>query len=91
MTRFLLTLLALLTGLANSSTPAQARVCEVGEAEVGAVELSRATALIAAQATVASVRAEPGERRIVAAHAVDFQDQAVLTPTVRPGVDRARE
>ncbi len=91
MTRFLLTFLALLTGLAATGTPAAARMRLGDGAEIGAVaglveagcqaECAQGVALPVAQITRLLLQA--GNPR--AAYA------AALVPAVLTGIDRARE
>ena len=87
MNRFLLTLLALMTGFAAQIAPAQAAVregTEVGsvQAVAGAVRLARQVAVRAAQVSVAY---DSG-----LTNAAPLPRFAVASPGVRIGIDRAR-
>jgi hypothetical protein len=89
--RLLLTLLALLTGLAAQGSPAQARGLVADSAEIGA--FASANTVQARRVSVARA-AMPGQ-----AQAYEDADRQVTAlssegwraPTVRPGIDRARE
>lgn len=88
MNRFLLTLLALMTGLAAQVAPAQASVregTEVGSVQAvqSAVRLARQVAVRAAQVSVAH---ESG-----LTDAVPLPRLALAFSGVRIGIDRARE
>jgi len=90
--RLLLTLLALLTGLAAQGSPAQARGCVVDRAEIGAL----ASANTVQERHAITVRAVQHGR-------VQFHEEAGgckaialphpfwRAPSVLPGIDRARE
>lgn len=90
MNRLLLAILALFAGLAAQVSPAEARVR--GETEIGATLAQRSTARSAAVAVAAAFRpiaslplcrSEPRARAVFRI--------ADAAPTVRLGVDRARE
>jgi hypothetical protein len=91
MTRFLLTLLALLTGLTAASAPASARVCGSGGAEIGALEVPLGAVRVAIpgqqingpRARQGAVALERNCRRSTR--------PTVYLPTVQLGVDRALE
>lgn len=90
MTRLLLTLLALLTGLAAQLSPAQAAVGGAREVEIGALQdaqdVGRLAAGIAAQAVPTASHAQANDApRLVPAYA------APAVATVLQGIDRARE
>ena len=89
MTRLLLTLLALLTGLVAQTAPAQARVGGAAGAEV-TIQLpgsSKRTAIVSHAASRPSA-----SKKWTAQPSVVFVPQlAFLTPTVLTGIDRARE
>ncbi len=90
MTRFLLTLLALLTGLTMQTAPANARMCGAGETEIGAVESLPGGEKVAAQergTTAPRARREWRGRR----GCPRIQPQPVYIPTVQLGIDRAHE
>jgi hypothetical protein len=90
MTRLLLTLLALLTGLTVQNVPAQARICGASESEIGAIESSPGSEKVAAQergATAPRARREVQGRR----SCMRVRPQPVYIPTVQLGIDRARE
>ncbi len=91
MSRLLLTLLALLTGLTVSGGSANAQLCGPGDAQIGAVESAPGAEQLAAFA-VATLQpsmhrpAVTGFRPCAAP-----QRRQVLVPTVMLGADRARE
>ena len=85
MIRFLLTLLALLTGLAAQNAPASARV---GAAEVTIQVTSSKRAVIASQASMPQPRARVWQRRQVAQ---PVPQRLAAPQTVQIGIDRARE
>ncbi|MFT4027126.1 MAG: hypothetical protein QM676_10040 [Novosphingobium sp.] len=91
MNRFLLTLLALLTGLAAQVSPAQAALQAAEEAEVGSVQAVRAAVRLARQVAVCAA----GESSVPAL--AERHDAAVLPRfglawhAVRIGIDRARQ
>ena len=91
MTRLFLTFLALLTGLVAQSVPAAARVCDVGGAQVGALDAPVA----AVRSTVQGQQfSEPRVRPETSAieRGCGMQPRPkVLLPTVQLGPDRARE
>lgn len=89
MTRILLALLALMTGLAAQLGPAQARSCVAGT-EVGAVAGHKASP---ARAVAAIEVCHPVQHTVTdSAHCVlPPMAQAATTPTVLIGIDRARE
>ena len=90
MTRLLLALVALLTGLAVQSAPAAARIC--GNAEIGMVQAERVE-------RAAAVRALPGvaptAKQVLAARertcAVARTRPPVYIPSVQLGIDVAHE
>jgi hypothetical protein len=90
--RLILTLLALLTGLAAQIGPAEARASQVASMQVGAVV--ETVSARASRAPVALARLpEPGLRN-ARRHAPAFvrvDPFAVVVPAVLPGIDRARE
>lgn len=90
-TRLLLTLLALLTGLAAQFAPAQARVCGAVGTEIGAVA---GTGVVQVRTVAVAARALPVQ------HAAAQWPLAITTgpivcqaqpATVLQGIDRARE
>ena len=89
MTRFLLTLLALLTGLAAQVSPAQARVFGVGETQIGEVERGASSARVAAQTAqklyLAPKRAIPPRAPV----AEKLPHLRIYIPTVQLGSDRS--
>ncbi len=91
MTRLLLTLLALLTGLAAHVAPAQARMCLGSEAEVGAVEVPRSGARIVIRG--AAISARPAQRECDDRSRSSPQPPrtVVYLSTVQLGADRAHE
>ena len=90
MNRLFLTLLALLTGLVTQAAPAQAALCTAGETEIGAVDASGSSRLVAA---VAAGEATVG----VAEPCPDAGSFPVLAQGAPPvaavliGIDRSRE
>lgn len=90
--RLILTLLALLTGLAAQTSPAEARSSQVACMQVG--EVVEATSSKAPRAPVALARLpEPGLRN-ARRHAPAFgsvETLALAAPAVFIGIDRARE
>lgn len=90
MNRFVLTLLALLTGLAAQVSPAQAVAVRAGgEAEVGSVEAVRAVRLAQQVAVGTAEKAVGHDARAVVCRNLPYR--AVPAPAVRIGIDRARE
>jgi hypothetical protein len=90
MNRFLLTVLALLTGLAAQVSPAQAALRGGSGAEVGAVEAVRGGArLVVRVAIVAKARGEGFAQRF--GQAAILPDFGIAAPGIRIGIDRARE
>lgn len=91
MIRFLLTLLALLTGLGAQVSPAQASMRSGGETEIGAIgELAGAAGLAARVAA----HAQPTARTSALADEAmtgPMPRLPVAVPAVRIGIDRARE
>ena len=91
-TRLLLTLLALLTGLATQFTPAQAR----GGASAVDVQIG-ISASVSAPRRVATTRGKPTIRLVELASPVTAASHGVLrapngfSAPVLPGIDRARE
>jgi hypothetical protein len=91
MTRLLLTLLALLTGLTSVATPASARVCAVGGAEIGALEAPLGAVRIAIPGQqVNGPRARQGTLA-VNRNCRKSTRPVIYLPTVQLGVDRALE
>jgi len=88
MIRFLLTLLAFVTGLAVLNGPAEARVTSIAGSEVGAV----AGVAEAASAHMAQTRAvrTPTYRRVLIIAPLYFAAPMPVTGA-RTGIDRARE
>ena len=91
MIRFLLTFLALMSGLAAQGLPAEARVCAENRAIVGTVaplrlaHAAQVEAVVAAQVTarpVAQLRQGPG---------LALVRPVMLVPALYAGIDRARE
>lgn len=91
MNRFLLTMLALLTGLVAQVSPAQAALRSAGEAEVGSVQTVRSAVRLARQVAVRAA----GESSVPAL--AERHDAAPLPRfglahnAVRIGIDRARQ
>jgi hypothetical protein len=91
MTRFLLTLLALLSGLTLSGGSAEARICAVGGAEIGAASAQTDGERTARQALACRApQAVRGERvRPYGSGAAPYPQVHVATVLIGP--DRARE
>ncbi len=92
MTRVLLALLALLTGLTVQAAPAQARLCGAADTELSASACERGAAAIKGAQAQASegtaARAERREREIQRARPAGPK---VFIPSVQFGPDRAFE
>jgi hypothetical protein len=91
MTRFLLTLLALLTGLAAQVSPAQARVCGLGDVEIGAVEGSGSSARVAVQSSQVSGPVARIGQRGRSLSCSRTPRKPVYIPSVQLRIDRAHE
>lgn len=92
MNRLLLTLLALLTGLAAQIAPAEARMSGVGQTEIGAVEAARSGARAApGQPSAIDAPVTQRERRERESTRVRPVRSKVYIPSVQYGVDRALE
>lgn len=91
MNRFVLTLLALMTGLVAQVSPAQAAVRGAGEAQVGSVQLARSAVLLARQVTIRAVRESGFESDVGLTEAAPLPCFRIATASVRIGADRARE
>jgi len=90
MIRFLLTLLAFVTGLAALPGPAEARVGPIAGSEVGAVAAVAETAV--AHMAQGPVARTPVYRRVlIIAPLYLSAPSGVRAATVRTGIDRARE
>ena len=89
MTRFLLTLLALLTGLAAHTAPAQARMCLGSEAEVGAVETPRSGVHIVVRGSSIGAPAARRETGYRGQNCAKPPRTIVYLPTVQLGSDRS--
>ena len=90
-TRLLLTLLAVLTGLAAQLSPAQARACAGVNTEIGEVA---ASSVAQRRATAVAIASRPSQRQAwyaTAAFSLAFSQPAPVIPAVLQGVDRARE
>jgi hypothetical protein len=87
MTRLLLTLLALLTGLAAQTAPAQARL---GSASEVAAQLAQSAERNVEARQAAAALPAGGNARIVLAPP-PLPLLAPLAPAVHTGIDRARE
>ncbi len=91
MNRFLLALLALLTGLAAQVAPAQARMMGTGEAEIGAVEVARGGAkAVASQVGISEVTVPATQHRERDPRVRPIRPP-IYIPSVQIGVDRALE
>lgn len=90
--RLILTLLALLTGLAAQIGPAEARASQVASMQVGAVFETASAKAPRAPVALAQLP-EPGLRnaRRHAPALVGGEPLVLATPTVLAGIDRARE
>ena len=89
MTRLLLTLLALLTGLVAQIAPVQARIGGAAGAEV-AVQLTSVSKRAPVVSQIASRPASVSVSRLLTSQPFTPQRTAP-TPTVLTGIDRARE
>lgn len=89
MNRFLLTLLALLTGFAAQVSPAQAALRGVDETEVGCVQAVRSVRL-AQQIAVGDIRQSVAFEGVLG-KAAPLPRLHVAAPAVRVRIDRARE
>ncbi len=92
MNRLFLTLLALLTGLAAQVSPAQARMNNGGEIELGAYEQVRSSKPVASSTIAAetpTIRQERREREAQRQRSV--MRPRVFIPAVLFGADRAYE
>ena len=89
MNRFLLTLLALLTGFAAQVSPAQAALRGVDETEVGSVQTVHSVRL-AQQIAVGDIRQSVAFEGVLG-KAASLLRLHVAAPAVRIGIDRARE
>jgi hypothetical protein len=91
MTRFLLTLLALLTGLAATGTPAAARLRLADGAEIGAVAgLVEGAARVAQAPRVLPALSQP-DGRFQPKPGLPEMAPSFAIPSVLPGIDRAHE
>jgi hypothetical protein len=92
MTRILLAILALMTGLVAQAGPAQARMNGVAETEIGASDNSRSAARTSAtQGQPIDAPVAQKERRERDAQRVRPARGCVFIPSVLLGVDRALE
>ncbi len=89
MTRLLLTLLAVLTGLVAQVSPATARVGGATRAEV-AVQMPDSGTVVAAARTLAGWPQNLGHWRMALSHSPVVQRTSVYPP-VMIGIDRTRE
>ena len=92
MNRFLIAMLALLTGLVTQVAPAQARLAGGGETEIGSIEQIRSAKPAAgpiAAADQSATRQDRREREAQRPRAV--LRPRVFVPTVLYGADRAYE
>ena len=90
-TRLLLTMLAILTGLAAQLSPAHARACAGVNTEIGEVAGASATQRGATAVAQASRPAHRNERSTTAAVRAVSSQPAPVIPAVLQGIDRARE
>ena len=88
--RFLLTLLALLAGLAAPFTPAQARGC-AADTEIGAIASEGTGQQRAVSPSPALEWGNCRDWRANESHAPIESRLAIAPPSVLPGIDRARE
>ncbi len=91
MNRLLLAFMALLAGLLAQGGPAQARDCGPGATQVGALEASVSQVCIASHAQKASIGIPLGDQPFEIGTPAITTLLTVLAPTVRIGIDRARE
>jgi hypothetical protein len=92
MNRILLAFLALL-GIVAQAAPVEARICGVGSAQIGAVDVSRSQArALSAQAETQEIPAVRIERRAAQCQkAPPSKKSPVYIPSVQMGIDRAYE
>lgn len=91
MNRFLLTMLALLTGLVAQVSPAQAALQAGGEAEVGSVQTVRSAVRLTRQGPV-RVSGKTEGATLAERHSVQPLPRLVIgTIAVRIGIDRAHQ
>ena len=91
MNRFILALLALLTGLAAQVSPAQARMCGVSETEIGSVDCTRVAPKAAASSSGGSEAAARQDRPNREQPRIRPGAPRVYIPSVQFGADRAFE
>ena len=91
MNRFLLALVALLTGLAAQATPASARMCGVSETEIGAAECSRSSPKAVASPNSSGGSTARTDRPVREQPRVRPGASRVFIPSVQFGADRAFE
>jgi hypothetical protein len=89
MNRFFLTLLALLTGLAVPNTGVNARACTACGMEIGAPAALRGSSQNAVQNAAPRVNAPAPNTRRIRIPVPLRASLAIVTPTVRMGVDRS--
>jgi hypothetical protein len=91
MIRLLLSLLALVSGLAVQGVPAQARLCAAHDTEIGAPAPARVAAHVAVRgAALAVVQGAPAAQIVGPALRLPVA-QIVARPGVLIGIDRARQ
>ncbi len=91
MNRFMLALLALLTGLAAQVSPAQARMCGVSETEIGSVDCTRSAPRANASQGAATEATARQDRPSREQPRVRPSAPRVFIPSVQFGADRAFE
>ncbi|HVR91695.1 MAG TPA: hypothetical protein VHG29_11465 [Novosphingobium sp.] len=91
MNRFILALLALLTGLAAQVSPAQARMCGVSEAEVGSIECTRSSPRATSSQGTSTEATARQDRPSREQPRIRPSAPRVFIPSVQFGADRAFE
>jgi hypothetical protein len=91
MNRFILALVALLTGLAAQATPASARMCGVSETEIGAVDCTRGSPKAAASPSSTTPSGARTDRPVREQPRFRPGSSRVYIPSVQFGADRAFE
>ena len=91
MIRLLLSLLAMVSGLAVQGMPAQARLCGACETEIGAQAPARASAQVAVRVTALAIGQRTPSTRSVSPALRLPAAFVVARPGVLIGIDRARQ
>lgn len=91
MNRFLLSLLALLTGLVAQVSPVQAAVHGAGEAEVGAFQLAHGATRLARKVIASAAKGRIAQGYARSSEAQPLPHLRIASIGVRIGIDRARQ